>query len=649
MRKIRAAGRDVGLHEHTTELEIKKKFEFDLRGFLQYYFPEQFYLEFSPDHLEAIDIIQDGILHGGQFAYAMPRGSGKTTIARGAIIWAICYGHRRYIVPIASTQGDAEKLISAIKATFEFNEKLLAVFPEICHYIRALEGQTQRAAGQVADGKLTKITWKSSLLVFPNFEKNEEYLERGAQSVIEARGLTGGIRGLQQTTAQGETLRPDFVFLDDPQTKESAKSPTQTADREELIQADVLGLAGVGKKLAGIMTCTIIAEDDLADRFLKKWRSKKAKLIYVLPEQHDKLWREYIALRKDNKDLAELEKQKICNDFYLANREAMDKGAVVGWEKRVNEGDISALQTAYNLLADVGEMAFFSEYQNDPIKENPNIYSITSSLLMSRKNGLKKHEIAKDAHFKILATDINYYGLSWTHVNFRNDYAGFVADYGIWPQGDVIYDNSWNMSEEAAIYEALKNYTDWVSSSIKDLSILGIDGNRFTDSVYKFIAQFANSYPFRIVALRGMSNKQYKEPRHNDKRLIGSAKTRCHVRASDRGIHDVPFDSYFWHMTMQKAFLRSPGAPGACSFYGNNSTNHREISEQICADRLIDYYERHGEYIYDWRTIGKNDLGDALTMCYVLANISGAELDGVKIKKSTKKKRRRAHVQNFNR
>lgn len=408
------------------------------------------------------------------------------------------------------------------------------------------------------------MSWTTEQLVFPAFEPNEKYLERCNQSVLEARGLTGEVRGMQYETMDGRILRPDFVFLDDPQTKESAKSPTQTKDRVELIEADVLGLAGPDVDIACIAACTVICEGDLSQWLLKTWRSKLAKILYAMPDAHETLWKEYINLRRDNKNAPPKELRKVCNSFYKKNRAKMDAGAVVGWKQRILKGDLSALQTAYNLLAKVGEAAFYSEYQNEPQKENADIYEISPDMLLERVNNYRKREAPKAGHFKIATADINYHGISWINCNFENDYTCSIADYGVYVKKDklCIYANDWEMSEELALFEALKAFCDLMAQRFPELRILGIDGNRFTSSVVKFVKAYDGKYPFRLYILRGISPKKYKTPSQNSKILIGKARQRCHLQKNEKqDVNDIPFDSSFWHMTSQKAFYVLPVLP----------------------------------------------------------------------------------------
>jgi len=56
----------------------------------------------------------------------------------------------------------------------------------------------------------------------------------------------------------------------------------------------VLNTAGPGKKLAGLMACTVIRPDDMADSILDRqkhpqWRGERTKMVYSFPGK-EKLW-----------------------------------------------------------------------------------------------------------------------------------------------------------------------------------------------------------------------------------------------------------------------------------------------------------------------------------------------------------------------
>ena len=100
----------------------------DLKLFLETYMAEAFYLEWSPDHLKALAKIQTSVLDKGLFALAMPRGSGKSTMCLGALMWVILYAHKRYPVLIGATSPAAEKMLKGVLTFMTTNQLLLEDF-----------------------------------------------------------------------------------------------------------------------------------------------------------------------------------------------------------------------------------------------------------------------------------------------------------------------------------------------------------------------------------------------------------------------------------------------------------------------------------------------------------------------------------------
>ena len=170
--------------------------------------------------------------------------------------------------------------------------------------------------------------------------------------------------------SDGQTVRPTLVVLDDPQTDESARSLSQCATRESILAGAVLGLAGPGKKISGIMPCTVIRPWDMADNILDRdkhpeWNGERTKMVYAFPTD-EALWKKYAEIRaesfRDGREGVE------ATEFYRQNQEAMDAGSRVAWPARFNHDELSAIQHAMNLkLQD--EAAFFAEYQNEPLLE----------------------------------------------------------------------------------------------------------------------------------------------------------------------------------------------------------------------------------------------------------------------------------------
>ena len=85
---ISAAGRDIGPIPAVEGPARRERATKDFRYFCEQYFPAAFTLAWSGDHLRVIARIESAVLRGGLFAFAMPRGSGKTTLARLAALWS---------------------------------------------------------------------------------------------------------------------------------------------------------------------------------------------------------------------------------------------------------------------------------------------------------------------------------------------------------------------------------------------------------------------------------------------------------------------------------------------------------------------------------------------------------------------------------
>ncbi|MEX2187239.1 MAG: hypothetical protein WD875_10610, partial [Pirellulales bacterium] len=357
------AGRDIGDLPDVVNPERKEKAASDFRYFCESYFPLTFHLPWSPDHLKVIGKIERAVLHGGLFAMAMPRGSGKTTICECACIWAVLYGHRDFVCLIGSDEGHAMDMLDSIKMEFDGSDYLLDDFPEVAYPIQALDGIANRANGQLYKGERTHIGWTAREIVLPTMPGS---VASGA--IIKVAGITGRIRGMKYKRADGQTVRPTLVVLDDPQTDESARSLSQCATREGILAGAVLGLGGPGKKISGIMPCTVIRPGDMADNILSRdkhpeWNGERTKMVYSFPTD-EKKWQRYGELRAES--LRTHGDIHVATEFYVADRIAMDEGAIIAWPERFNHDEASAIQHAMNLkLQD--EAAFFAEYQNEPL------------------------------------------------------------------------------------------------------------------------------------------------------------------------------------------------------------------------------------------------------------------------------------------
>jgi len=165
--ELSAIGRDIGDIPAVVDPQRKARAATNFRFFCEAYFPEAFCLSWSDDHLKVIAKIEQAVLHGGLFAMAMPRGSGKTSIAECACLWAVLYGHREFVCLIGASEVHALEMLESIKMELDGNDRLEADFPEVCYPIRCLERIHNRAKGQLCDGRHTRIVWTADEIVLP--------------------------------------------------------------------------------------------------------------------------------------------------------------------------------------------------------------------------------------------------------------------------------------------------------------------------------------------------------------------------------------------------------------------------------------------------------------------------------------------------
>jgi hypothetical protein len=343
----------------------------DLHSFLTTYFTTDGPMRpFSPDHRRAIQRFQNIIESGGRMALSVFRGWAKTWIFERAALWAALYGYRSYIVIYAATKPLAkESLDGSIKGELYDNDMLAADFPEVCIPFRRIEQKAQRA-NQTQYGEPTGCRWLGDRVICGKVLTSMGEWSAVSETIIVVRGITGGTRGLKKGN-----IRPDCVFVDDPQTDKSATSSVGIESRLNIITAGLLSLAGhFGRPLAIAVIGSVIASNDLMERLLgmSQWQGERIKMLVQPANAHDTLWLgQYAAILVgyDRSDPSAPEKaQAEATSFYIEHQEEMDAGCIVSWDGCFGESEASAIQHAYNKLIELGKWAFAAEMQSEPLK-----------------------------------------------------------------------------------------------------------------------------------------------------------------------------------------------------------------------------------------------------------------------------------------
>jgi len=429
-------GRDIYPLPEVADPERRRRCLADPEKFYREYFPQRFPLPFSASHRRLIAELERVIEEGGLKAFALPRGSGKTTLCEAAVIRAVISGKRKYVAMVGASRDAALESLDSIKAEFETNPILAADFPEVCYPIEKLEGINNRQKGQLYQGERTHIKWSGATLVLPTIAGS-----LASSAMLCVRGITGRIRGMKfARPCDGENARPDLCIIDDPQTDASANSDSQCEKRLKIIQGAILGLAGPGKKIAAAMPCTIIRPNDLADRLLNRdlhpeWSGDVVGLLPKMPTNLP-LWDEYAEVRRAE-IRAEGDGSK-ANAFYRKHRKSLEAGAEVMWEERKLPGELSALQHAMNLLIDKPAV-FDAEYQNAPKRADTSAIIAPPDVIRRKLSGLPRG-MAPAATTRITTyIDVQHSLLYWLTVAWSQGLGGSVIDYATWPEQSQSY------------------------------------------------------------------------------------------------------------------------------------------------------------------------------------------------------------------
>lgn len=641
------AGRDIGPLPEVVNPDRKAACERNFQLFCESYFPETYALAWSPDHLKVIEKIETAVLRGGLFALALPRGSGKTTITESAALWSMLYGHREFVVLIGATESAALELLDSLKTELEVNERLAEDFPEVCYPVAQLEGIANRCAGQLYKGERTRITWTSNEIVLPTVEGS-----RASGIIVRVAGITGRIRGMKFKRSDGRSVRPSLVIIDDPQTSESAGSLEQTRKRVRVLAGDILGLAGPGQKISGIMPCTIIRPGDMADIILNRnthpdWNGEKTRMVYRFPTNM-KLWEEYAEIRAEALR-TEGNFQK-ATEFYLANREAMDAGAEVSWEARFNHDEVSALQHAMNLKFQ-DEAAFQSEYQNDPLPDDTADDSLLSvDEICAKINGLARRRVPLKCDRLTMFVDVQKALLFYVVIAWAEDFTGAVIDYGSWPDQ---HRHEYSLADanpsiqtlfpkagfEGALYAALSALTDeclgreWEreDGAVLKIERALVDANwgQSTDVVYQFCRQSSHAGVILPSHGRyvGASSKPMTEYRKQQGDRLGFNWMIPNV-AGKRAIRHVIYDTNYWKSFIHARLAVPVGDKGSLTLYGRIPGAHQLFAEHLTAEYRVKTQGR-GRTVDEWKLKPQshdNHFLDCVAGCAVCGSMLGASL-----------------------
>lgn len=641
---------------------LRNKYKYDLKGFVERYLPKMFKdikRKWAGFHIECFERVQFAILNDGQFAEALPRGSAKSTMMAAAVIWAACYGHRRYAVVICASDPLADKFLHNVKRQFEVQKLLGEDFPEICIPIRHLEGKTQKCNSQTVDGVRTMIEWTQDHLVLPTVKGSKASGFR-----FETSGLTGsGCRGLLTVDAEGEFIRPDLVILDDPQTNESARSPVQCEARMGMIEA-ILNLEGPGDGIAVFACVTVIREGDVAEKLIEKpdWQAVRVGILDKMPNNEQlSWWEQYRDIQIDsyNRRLGREPELK----FYRDNQAAIEGELKPTWPDRFNaKHEINGIHHAINQYYKAGPETFASDFMNRPLPlTEAMVFRLDPLQVRNRLTKLKRGCVPVGFDFITLGVDVQESIIFFVVMAWKWDLTGTIIDYGCVPKQirreftlktldktlqsesgsieDLDAAVSWGLVELGQ-YFTVQSVESWKNEIghpvIAKAGQIDINFRKTETAVSRFCLSGAWKHIFMPAMGQGTGEDNWKTRVSEWQAHAGQnwpkplERRECEwmeTNPRQHGCREVYFDANHWKGYVNTALALPLHSSGSISIFGENPEEHRQLSTHLTSHYSEDRPLK-GEVRTVWlkRDGVRDDLLDCVVECAVAASRLGARL-----------------------
>lgn len=261
---------------------------------------------------------------------AAPRGNAKSTVVTLLFtLWCIICRIKRFPVILSDTFDQAAVHLQGLKSELEFNPRLAVDFPD------------DVGAGPV---------WQAAEIVCAN----------GAKVKIGGGGKA--LRGFRHGAQ-----RPDLVIADDLENDENVQNPDQRNKLEKWIDKTVEPLGPPDGSMDLIWVNTFLHFDAVAMRKSRNpmWRKKVFQAVLQWPDRMD-LWEQWEGiLRNSDPEIAEA----LADRFYAEHLAEMLAGARVLWPS------VQPLVKLMKIRVRIGDDAFSSEYQNEPIDGDAQMFA----------------------------------------------------------------------------------------------------------------------------------------------------------------------------------------------------------------------------------------------------------------------------------
>lgn len=668
-REERSEGRVV-IIPRCANLDRRLELEADDIAWLRYYFgpdsgvPDPFVYEFPNHHLEMIEAFANAIKYGGDQSVHAPRGEGKTTFLERLTIKYTLMGVLTYTVLFQATGTLAANSLDTIKSAFQDGDNVLLAedYPEVCTPVASLGGIAQRANTQLVSGFRhdngepfemcpSKFTWCGQEIIFPKVPGSPS-----SQAIIATRGLDAAVRGLKK-----KGRRPQLAAIDDPDTENTARSEEQAKKLEDRIEKAIGGLGSQTRPIARIMLTTIQSRISVSYKFTDpeqkpSWQGKRLRYLLTPPDRLD-LWEEFIGMQQDDWR----NKTHHAHDFYVANQEEMDRGAVVANPHRRAEGQISALEHYYVEVAKRGQEAVSTEYDGDPPEIQDGFEDeLTARAVQFRLSMLDRGCVPSDAVMLVRGIDVGKYRLHWVVKAITADASFYVIDYGVKETHGA--ERGTDAGTEFAIRQAIRELKSGEDvPEYRRPEIMQADGELLPGELVPISLTLVDSRYFKegvIAGCRDNGDGWFPSMGHGKSNGCVSTSFRSYQKATDEikpfdggylkydaatGAWIVHADTDRWKEYEHERWKTPMGKPGAAYIFGSMTDEekrwadnrlprdvkeHGNFSKHIVAESLVEIFN-NGILQRKWKTkagYSANHYLDASYLCNVAAALRGIRL-----------------------
>lgn len=266
-----------------------------------------------------------------RIGWAAPRGHAKSAYLSNMFpVHQICFNLRKYILIISETSDMSKKFIEWISQQLKYNEKLRNDFGELLSVQKQL-----------------------------NDKDNQEAFRTTSGILVESSAIGKRMRG-----KRNGAHRPDLVICDDLESTSNTNTPELREKNLHWFNSVVMPIGT--KNTSFIYMGTIVHGSGLLPTILQRgdFKSKVFSAIINKPDRED-LWIEFEELYRN---VENPDRKDDALDFYEQHREDMEQGVEVLWSWRWGYAEL--MLEKINL----GSRAFGSEYLNNPIDEESQIF-----------------------------------------------------------------------------------------------------------------------------------------------------------------------------------------------------------------------------------------------------------------------------------